>query len=342
MKTPYGWGQDAVDAALITLFATGHLRAVYKGVQLDRGQLDQAKIPATDFRVETVTIDVHSRMKLRKLFQTAGFNCKAGEESSVAGQFLAKLMDLADRAGGDPPMPERPSKTHLETMRGLAGNEQLAAILEQFDTLAQQLQNWSALADLAAKRRPAWDRLQILLRHAHGLPEAEDLQSQAHAVRDERRLLAEPDPVPDIYQAVARVLRTAVRQAYANFEMVYNREKAALEANANWQKLSPEQQQKILTAEGIASVPRLSIEDDDALLQSLQETPLSGWKTRTDALPQQFSNAAMAAAKLLEPKTQKVKLTSSTLRTKDEVRAWVAGVERELLERIKNGPVVIS
>jgi len=341
-KAPYGWPRDAIDAALITLFATGHLRAIYKGVQLDRGQLDQAKISATDFRVETVTIDVRSRMKLRKLFQTAGLSCKAGEESSVAGQFLAMLMDLADRAGGDPPLPERPSKAHLETMRGLAGNEQLAAILEQFDTLSQQLQNWSALADLAAKRKPAWDRLQILLRHARGLPEAEELQKQANAVRDERRLLEEPDPVPDIHRAVVKVLRTAVRQAYANFEAVYNREKAALEENENWQKLSPEQQQQILAAEGIASVPRLSIEDDESLLRSLQETPLSSWKTKTDALPQQFSNAAMAAAKLLEPKTQKVKLTSSILRTENDVKAWVAKIERELLERIKNGPIVIS
>ncbi|MBC7342616.1 MAG: BREX system P-loop protein BrxC, partial [Clostridia bacterium] len=138
-KAPYGWPRDAIDAALITLFTTGHLRALYKGVQLDRGQLDQAKISATDFRVETVTIDVRSRMKLRNLFQTAGFNCKAGEESSVAGQFLARLAELADHAGGDPPLPQRPSKAHLEEIRGLAGNEQLAAILEQSDTLLEQL-----------------------------------------------------------------------------------------------------------------------------------------------------------------------------------------------------------
>jgi len=281
-------------------------------------------------------------MKLRKLFQTAGLSCKAGEESSVAGQFLARLMELADGAGGEPPLPERPSKIHLEAMRGLAGNEQLAAILKNFDTLSRQLQDWSALAELAAERQPTWDRLQILLRHARGLPEAEELQKQANAVRDERRLLEEPDPVPDIHRAVVKVLRTAVRQAYANFEAVYNREKAALEENENWQKLSPEQQQQILAAEGIASVPRLSIEDDESLLRSLQETPLSSWKTRTDALPQQFSNAAMAAAKLLEPKTQKVKLTSSILRTENDVKAWVAKIERELLERIKNGPIVIS
>jgi hypothetical protein len=96
-----------------------------------------------------------------------------------------------------------------------------------------------------------------------------------------------------------------VKQAYASFEAVYNRERAALEKNESWQKLSREQQQRILVNEGIESLPLLSVEDDEALLRTLQETPLSSWKTKTDALPQQFSNAAMAAAKLLEPKTQK-------------------------------------
>ncbi|MCL6447260.1 MAG: BREX system P-loop protein BrxC [Armatimonadetes bacterium] len=341
-SAPYGWPRDAVDAALITLFTTGHLRAVYKGVQLGRGQLDQAKISATDFRAETVTIDVRSRMKLRKLFQMAGFNCKAGEESSVAGQFLARLMDLADGAGGEPPLPAPPSKAHLENMKALAGNEQLAAILEQFDTLARQLQDWSALAELATKRKPAWDKLKTLLGHARSLPEAEELFKQANAVRIERRLLAEPDPVPDIHRAVVSALRTAVRQAYTSFEAVYNRERAALEKNESWKKLSREQQQRILVHEGIESLPRLSVEDDEALLRTLQETPLSSWKTKTDALPQQFSNAAVAAAKLLEPKTQKIKLTSGTLRTEDDVKAWVINIERELLDKIKDGPIVIS
>lgn len=341
-KAPYGWPRDAIDAALITLFTTGHIRAYYKGAQLERGQLDQAKISATDFRVETVTIDVRRRLILRKLFQEAGLSCKAGEESSVASNYLAKLKELADAAGGEPPLPKRPATGHLETIQGLVGNEQLAAILEQHDILQQQLDDWSALADLAAKRKPAWDMLQVMLSHTRGLPEAEELQKQAEAVLAERRLLDEPDPVQDILRVAVKVLRGALRQAYYNFKEAYNREKAALEGNENWQKLSPEQQQQILAAEGIASLPRLSIEDDKSLLQSLQEIPLSVWKTRADAFPQQFSNAAMSAAKLLEPNTQKVRLTSSILRTEDDVKAWVADTEKRLLENIKNGPIVIS
>ena len=68
---PYGWSRDAVDAALISLFGTGHLRATTNGAPLKSGQLDQAKVSSTDFRVESATIDTRQRLKVRKLFQTA-------------------------------------------------------------------------------------------------------------------------------------------------------------------------------------------------------------------------------------------------------------------------------
>ena len=63
-SAPYGWPRDAIDAALITLHTSGHLRAVHKGTVLATGQLDQAKVPVTDFRSETVAIDVKGRIKL--------------------------------------------------------------------------------------------------------------------------------------------------------------------------------------------------------------------------------------------------------------------------------------
>ena len=40
----------------------------------------------------------------------------------------SKGRDPGDVAGGDPPFPARPRKTHLEDMGKLAGNEQLAEL----------------------------------------------------------------------------------------------------------------------------------------------------------------------------------------------------------------------
>jgi len=341
-STPYGWPRDAIDAALIALFTTGHIRATHKGVQLKQGQLDQAKISVSDFRVETVTIDARARIKLRKLFLDGGIPCKPNEESIAAGQFLAHLADLADRAGGAPPMPERPSTNHLDNLRALAGNEQLAEILNQHDMLSKQAKDWSDLAELAAKRKPAWETLQLLLKHSKTLPESENLSQQADAVRDERRLLDKTDPIPAIHKEAVTALRSAVKKAHDDFKTVYDREMEALTSNDNWAKITSDLQQEILNAEGIASIPSLSIGDDASLLHTLEETPLTNWKTKIDALPTQFSNAALAAAKLLEPKTQTVRLTSGTLKTEDDIRSWVNDVENDLMARIKDGPIVIS
>lgn len=51
---------------------------------------------------------------------------------------------------------------------------------------------------------------------------------------------------------------------------------------------------------------------------------------------------AMAAARLLEPKSQRVHLTNGTLKTEKEVRTWLADTEKERLAKLKNGPLVVS
>ena len=340
--SPYGWPRDAVDASLITLHTTGHLRATHKGMTLSQGQLDQAKISVTDFRSETATLNAREKMKLRKLFHDAGVDCKPNEETTKAGAFLAHLAELTDHAGGDPPMPARPATAHLDMLRGFGGAEQLAEILKQHDTLAQQAKDWGKLADLAATRKPAWETLCTLLKRADTMPGADELRAQAETVKSERRLLDASDPVPDIRKATVDALRAAVTAAYAEYEKTYKEQMATLTASENWKKLKADQRKQILADEGIDALLALAVGTEADLIRTLEQTPLPAWKTKTDALSQQFTRAAMAAAKLLEPKTQRVHLTSGTLKTEQEVKVWLAGTEKDLLAKLKTGPVVIS
>ncbi|HEV3006859.1 MAG TPA: BREX system P-loop protein BrxC [Pirellulales bacterium] len=339
---PYGWPRDAVDAALIVLHTTGHVRATHKGMTLSQGQLDQAKISVTEFRAETATINAREKIKLRKLFHAAAVDCKPNEETAKAPVFLTRLAELAEASGGDPPLPARPTTAQLDTLRDLAGIEQLAEILKAHDTLAQQAKEWGKLAELAGKRKPSWETLCALLKHSDGLPAAAELVKQAEAVKSERRLLDAGDPVPDIRQAVAAALRGAVTAAHGEFERTYGEQMAALLAGDNWKKLRAADGQAILTGEGIDERPGLSVGSETDLVRSLERTALPAWKIKTDALPQQFARASLAAAKLLEPKTQRVHLTSGTLKTEQEIKAWLTGTEKDLMAKLKNGPVVIS
>lgn len=340
--SPYGWPRDAVDAALITLHTTGHLRATHKGMTLSQGQLDQAKISVTDFRTETVTLNAREKVKLRKLFHEAGIDCKPNEETAKASVFLARLTDLADHAGGDPPMPARPITVHLETLRAFGGVEQLAEILKQHGMFAQQAIDWGKLADLASKRKPAWETLSNLLKHADAMPGANELCRQAAAVKSERRLLDVSDPVPDLRKAAADALRSAVTAVHAEYEKTYNEQMASLTANDSWKQLNVEQRKQILIDEGIDDLHAILVGTEAELIHTLEQTSLPAWKTKTDALPQQFVRADLTLAKLLEPKTQRVHLASGTLKTELEVKEWLTNIEKDLLAKLKTGPVVIS
>ena len=339
---PYGWSRDAVDAALISLFGTGHLRATTNGSPLKPGQLDQARISGTDFRVESATIDTRQRLKVRKLFTTAEVTCKANEEAAAAGEFLSTLSDLARRAGGEAPLPERPGTSHLLDLQSLAGNEQLVGILHRHDELVRNIEDWTRARGLAEKRLPAYERLQALARYADGLDAAREVRPQVEAIGANRSLLEATDPTQDLIKTLAEALRVALTEAERYYAEVFGEESTRLESAESWQKIERSDRDRILEGLSIAKVTKGGTGTVQEVLESLERISLDAWRTRTAALPQLFADARIQADKLVEPKTQHVKLGSGTLRTPEEVRAWVTKTERELLEHLAQGPIVVS
>ena len=335
---PYGWSRDAVDAALISLFGIGHLRATTNGAPLKPGQLDQAKVSSTDFRVESATIDTRQRLKVRKLFQTAGVACKPNEEAAAAGDFLNKLRELARDAGGEAPLPECPDTSHLLDLQSLAGNEQLVGILNRHDELLQDTEDWAKARDLAEKRLPAYKRLQSLARYAEGLDAATETQPQIKAIAANRSLLDAADPVPDLAKTLADALRAALASAEKHYSETYDSELVRLEAAESWRKSDQSDRDRILNG---LRITKGATGTEQEVLESVERISFDAWRTHTAALPQLFVDARIHADKLIEPKTHHVKLGSATLRTPEEVKAWAAKTEQELLEQLKQGPIVV-
>lgn len=340
--SPYGWPRDAIDAALILLHTTGHLRAIQKGADVLVGKLDQASISITDFRVTTQPLDATQRIELRALFKEFGVVCQPNEELSKASVFLEHLAQLARSAGGEPPLPARPHTVLLDEIKGCSGNDQLRAILDHADDLRQSAKEWSRHAKLAEERLPKWGALCSLLEYAEDLPRTEGITAQVQAIRQERRILEDPDTIPGLLLALADILRAAIVVVHSEYQRVYSEGITALGSTAEWQSILREQQRQILVNEGITDLPLPDVSTPDSILDSLQSTNLRTWKTRIDALPQRFTRARLAAAKLLEPKAQQVKLKGCTLRTEQDVKTWLVETEEFLLRRIKDGPLVIS
>ena len=341
-ETPYGWPRDAVDAALIVLHTADHLRARLKNTPVERGQLDQNKIALADFRTESTTLTAKDKMSLRKFFQDAGIDCKANEEAAKAGEYLARLISLAEQAGGEAPLPERPSVQHLLELQSQVGNEQLAAILAQRDTLQQQEQEWSAAAKLAADRLPAWQEVNRLMNHARGLEGAEAIESELTAIRDERRLLEATDPLPPITKRLADLLRKELTAVQSSYKAARQSQQQLLVEAEVWKQLSDDKQEEALSAGGLIVNPLKGDQPDEGLLEALDRISLDAWRTKVAALPQQYQSALTFAAKELEPKSHAVKLPGGVLKTEDDLKAWIAKVEAQLRKELEDGPIMIS
>ena len=339
---PFGWPRDAIDGALISLFETGYLRATANGVALPPRGLDQSKVPGTDFRVEAATISARQRLQARKLFQTAGIDCKRNEEVSVAAHFLAKLVELASAAGGEPPLPRPPDTRHLTELESLVGNEQLLAILDRSAELADNVETWVRTRELAGQRLPAFQRLQALLRHADGLDAAADVELQTGAVVQGRRLLDPSDPTPPLAAIVTDALRGALTDAHKRYGEIYDEESRRLASTESWQRIEQEDRDAILQRLHVEMPPTAATGTEQEILDTLERVSLDGWRTRTLALPQSFAHARAAADKLVEPKIRHVKLEAATLRTPEDVAAWIDRTNQDLLNRVKQGPIAIG
>jgi len=341
--SPYGWPRDAVNGALIVLHTIGHVRARHKGKDLPIGQLDQTMISVTDFRLEVATLTAKDKIALRKLFPKADVTCKPGEEAAKAPAFLSRLAELAQSAGGDAPLPERPSTSHIDKLRGLAqGNEQLAAIVGRQDELEKQAEGWSRLAHLAQERMPEWTTLQDLLAHAEGIEQAAAAREQMEAVRKERRLLAPENPVPEIRKSVVSVLRAKLNAASTRFAQAYEEGMTALQTSEPWKKLKPAQRKAILAREAIQEPVKIPMGTDSELLDTLDRIPLGAWNDKTDALDAQFARAALAMAREIEPTVQQVRLEKRLLSSEAEADDWWKKTREQIAKKLKDGPVALE
>src|SRR5207245_4497749 len=71
---PYGWPQDAIDAALIVLSSGGVLQARSGNEPIVKGKLDQKNIAAAEFRVETITLTKVQLIAIRGIYKAIGLN----------------------------------------------------------------------------------------------------------------------------------------------------------------------------------------------------------------------------------------------------------------------------
>lgn len=339
---PYGWPRDAIDTALIALHRAGTLRATLNGQLLAAGQLDQSKLQSAEFRPEKVRLGTTDKIALRGLFQKAGLTVRSGEEELRAPSFLEALLALARSAGGEPPLPARPSIARIEDLKRLSGSEQLGAILSAKEELERHIDVWTALARRAEERLPVWTRLQRLRHQARDLAVAAQLGPEIDAIESGRSLLDDADRVSSMAAGLGIALRAALTERTERLATAHERGLAILAADAGWSAADPNARSEILRRVGLALPAPPAMRTDEELLAELERAPLESRDSASDAVPERVARALAELARRSAPAARRVSLRAATLSTEAEVRDWLAEQSERLLDAVRNGPVIVG
>ncbi|HSH77482.1 MAG TPA: BREX system P-loop protein BrxC [Herpetosiphonaceae bacterium] len=342
MGAPYGWGQDAVDGALLALVAADFIRAKHNGQALALRQITRTQIGQVDFFREGVTITAAQRIGVKGLLASVGAQVGPGEEAAAIPLMLQRLRDLAGAAGGDPPLPERPSTVVVDELRVLAGNEQFVAVYERRKELQDAYSQWRDAERRIAERLPRWHALEQLLRHARGLPFDQEVAAQMEAIRSEQVLLEDPDPVKPLHDRLAADLRAAFGAAYQQLRDARERALAMLKASEAWNKLPDTDWQQLIGRHGLGPLPELDLSDDRALLAALEQFPLVQADREAADMVGRAVRIQEAAAKMLLPQAVVVRPPQATLHTAADVEQYLAGLRSTIMVHIEAGkPVII-
>ncbi|MCY3930749.1 MAG: BREX system P-loop protein BrxC [Acidobacteria bacterium] len=344
---PFGWPRDAIDACLLALHASRHLRATRNGAPVAPGTLDQGTIQQSRFRPEKVVLGAQELIALRGLFQKAGVQTKPGQEEQTTPLFVAKLRELAHGAGGDAPLPPRPDTAFLDDLARLTGPEQLEAILSTAERIRESLTRWRALSQRLPQREAAWRRLDRLLHHARGLPCHPEVETEVQAISSQRSLLEESDPTSPLCQRLASELRSALSDRRAALDRAVADFLAQLDAVPAWGRLEPGQRAAILSEHRLAPPAQAGVSSDEELLRALDERSLTAWDAEIDAVPARQTKALAEALRLVAPPEDApsapttVTLRRDALADEAAVRAWLREHEERLLEAVRKGPVIL-
>ena len=340
--SPFGWPRDAVDATLIALHRSQHITATLNGATVLLGQLGQNKISKSDFRIEQAILSLPDRLVLRKLFLDLGVPCKSGEEGVRAGEFLARLLDLAKSAGGDAPLPAAPQTDVIEDIQRLVGNEQLVAIKNKAGEWERTIKDWQAVKEHVDTRLPRWSLVKRLAQHAAPIEDAKPQLEEIEAVESQRLLLVSSDPLSNICKTLAGILRSTVLESFAAHEKAFDDAIKSLEENEVWKRVTAADQSAIKGAVGLKAPTRPAVSNDESLVGHLDRKPLPNAQAEIDAITGRLAQAIERAAKLLEPKVKTIELERCTLRSAAEVEVWAERQKNILLDAVAHGPVLVS
>jgi hypothetical protein len=338
---PYGWPKDAIDGSLLALLAGGKVQALHNREPTTAARLTQNVIGIVEFRAESIVPTANDRMRVKGLAVDLGVPTAGMSEVDLAPKILGALRSLADAAGGEAPLPPKPSVEMIRDLEGEAGNALVVRIADLKDTLKADAERWRALAERTPERREEWELAQRLMRHASTLQAHASAASALDGIAASRGLLNEPDPVAPVVSALADALRSALGDQLEAFTTARNAALAELAASPAWQGISQHRQAEILTEVGLGDYQDPQVGTTTELLATLDAWPIRDWKVRTDALAAQVAKAHEMAASDSGRPAIVVKPPLGVIHDEPELDAYLEELRGQIAEHLGAGDTVV-
>jgi hypothetical protein len=339
----YGWPKDAVDATIATLIVSQHIGATIESKPARISELDQRSLGKANLKVEHPVLPAADKLKVRKLFKAVDQSFQPGEEAAAARDFVITLKTLAASAGGEAPAPEQPRPPLLTELEGLSGNDLLHRLFLERDPVEKWITNWKSICTKLESRLPEYQLASELLKHAQSadLDGVEEQLAALDSVRAQRTLLDDPSPVANVLKTVGSKLRDAVRAACQHHEETLAAELAKLDSHPTWQALDTDKQNSILSRHGVKAKSEPPVGTESEVHNALQSCDLATWKTHADAISTRCDAALAEAIKESEPKAKRVSLPQATIKSAEELDAWLTSAKSAIEETLKDGPAIV-
>jgi hypothetical protein len=91
----------------------------------------------------------------------------------------------------------------------------------------------------------------------------------------------------------------------------------------------------------LADAPEIKLASTEEVVSTLQRISLSAFGDRVAAMPSRFDAVLVVAAELMEPEAQFIKAPRRTIKTEQDIDAWLNDSKAKIEKALKNGPVII-
>lgn len=346
-SAPYGWPEDAVKGAFGVLVAGGHVHATVNGSEADvRQVLATTRWGNVYLRSESVVLSAAQRIQARQAVTSllAGATGDAVVDDNLvakAGEAMDRLTQRAAALSGAAPLPAVTLPPAVGTVRGASGNDRVVALLAARSELADAADGLSAMEARRGARERALADARALAAAATTLEAARPARDRLRAFEESRDLLAADDGLAPIVADLTSVLRDAVNDASRRLAESLGDGRARLESADAWGELDDAQRADLLASAGLDADPDPDLRDTSAVLAAVSRRPLPAWGDAVDAVGARVTKALDEAVRRTTPQAVSVALPGRTLRSPDDVEAYVAELRSLLTSALDGAGTVV-